>query len=715
MQLHRSGNLREAEAIYRKVLAADPKNADATHLLGLIECQSGRREIGLDMIRRAITLNPTAADYHDNLGLICTEANLIDEAIAAHHRAASLNPRHRQAHYNLANLLFKKGQLNEAITFYRQAIANQPNNADAHQNLGTALNRIGQPDQAEASLRMALTLKKDFAEAHNNLGVVYAGKMRLADAIAEYRKAIKIKPNFAHALSNLGAALRLKGEFKEAIETLSQALRLDPKMPEALNNLGIALKETIRLDEAMDAYERCLAIAPSMRDARNNLGNVHKDCGDIEEAVACYSRALAVGPVEPNIHSNMIYTLQFHPAYDDESLYREQRRFNDVHAQPLKKSIRPHERPPAGDADRRLRIGYVSPYFYGQAESFFVEPLFASHDHKNFEIHCYASTIRPDSMTNRLKGCADVWHDVLGWPDAVVAEKIRNDRIDILIDLAMHMSFNRLMTFARKPAPIQVAWLAYPGGTGMDTMDYRITDAYMDPPDLPTPYYREESIRLPDCWACYSSLSKVDLASKRKEGPIRFGSINNPCKINEPLLRLWARVMHEISDARLLIQSMYEGHRAKIRAMLQKFDVPPDRLEFVTRKHRTEYLRIFDDIDICLDPLPYNGITTTCDALWMGVPVVTLAGRTASGRAGVSILSTVGLPELIARSEDQFVKIAAELANDRARLADLRATLRERATQSPLMDAAGFARKMESAYRDMWRRWCDGGSPSNPS
>jgi predicted O-linked N-acetylglucosamine transferase (SPINDLY family) len=715
LKIHRNGNLRDAEAVYRRVLETEPNNPDALHLLGLIESQSGRRQNGLELIRRAIALNPSAADYHDNLGLICTEAKLTDEAIAAHHRAVTLNPRHRQAHYNLANLLFNKGQMNEAIALYRQAIANRPDHADAHQNLGTALNRVGQIDQAEASLRTALSLRKDSAEAHNNLGVVLAGKMKLDAAIAQYHEALKLKPNFVQALSNLGAALRLKGQFKEAIDALQQALRLNPNMAEALNNLGIALKETLRLDEAMVAYQRCLAVAPAMRDARNNLGNVYKDCGEIEEAVACYAQSLAIGPVEPNIQSNMIYTLQFHPGYDDESLYREQRRFNEVHALPLKNSIRPHERPPASESEPRLRIGYVSPYFYGQAESFFVEPLFAAHDHKQFEIHCYASTIRPDAMTTRLKSFADVWHDVLGWKDDAVAEQIRNDRIDVLIDLAMHMSFNRLITFARKPAPVQVAWLAYPGGTGLDTMDYRITDAYMDPPELETPYYREESIRLADCWACYSSLSDLLPAPKRQDGPIRFGSINNPCKINEPLLRLWARLLREVPDARLLIQSMYEGHRAKIRSTFQSMGIAPERLEFVGRKLRAEYLRIYDAVDIGLDPLPYNGITTTCDALWMGVPVVTLAGHTASGRAGVSILSTIGLPELVARTEDEFIRIAAGLAGDRARLADLRSTLRQRTTQSPLMDAPGFARKMEAAYREMWQRWRDGKSPSRNS
>ncbi len=237
-------------------------------------------------------------------------------------------------------------------------------------------------------------------------------------------------------------------------------------------------------------------------------------------------------------------------------------------------------------------------------------------------------------------------------------------------------------------------------------MDYRITDGFMDPPDKPATYYREESIRLADCWCCYDPISDVAVGAPRTDGPIRFASINNPCKNNEPLLRLWARVMQTAADSTILILASGEEHRNKLRGILQSAGIAPQRVEFVDRQTRPDYLRLHNTIDICLDTLPYNGITTTCDALWMGVPVVTLIGKTASGRAGLSILSTLGLPELIAKTEDEFVKIASELSRDRPRMNELRLTLRERMRQSPLMDAAGFARKMETAYRDMWRRWC---------
>ncbi len=337
-----------------------------------------------------------------------------------------------------------------------------------------------------------------------------------------------------------------------------------------------------------------------------------------------------------------------------------------------------------------LRIGYLSPYFHGHAESFFVLPLLESHDHENFEIHCYSDAIRTDEITDRLKRTANVWHITTALSHNQLAEKIRADRIDILIDLAMHMSHNRLLTLVQKTAPIQIAWLAYPGGSGLDTIDYRITDPYLDPQSrnahgaavgnsiTKDENYHEQSILLPHTWACYNPLTDIPAAPMSNSGPIRFGCLNNPCKLSDPTLSLWAKLLSAVPDSTLVIQSLSQEQRDKITAIFDSAAVSSARLHFASRLNRDQYLRLYDQIDICLDPLPYNGITTTCDALWMGVPVITLPGRTAAGRAGKSILANVGLPELIAPGEDQFIEIARELANNRARLKELRSTLRDR-------------------------------------
>jgi protein O-GlcNAc transferase len=602
-------------------------------------------------------------------------------------------------HYDLANDLLLKGQLDAAIVEYRKALAAEPLLAEALQNLGAALNAKGDFEQAEAVLRQAIAIRPDLVLAYGNLGAALSAQKQLVEAVEMFRQALSLSPNLLPAMCNLGEALHLLGQLTPAIEILTQAFQLAPDVPEVLNNLGRSLKDAGQLDDALAILERCVELRPDMAPALGNLGNAYRDAGDISSAIGCYTRAMEVSPHDASMHSNLIYALQYDPQHDEQSLLYEQRRWNDLHAAPFRSSVKPHHN--ARSADRKLRIGYVSPYFYFQAESFFIVPLLENHDHGHFEIHCYSDVIAPDETTRRLKASADVWHDVKSLNAVALAEQIRGDEIDILIDLTMHMGGNRLSTFAQKPAPVQITWLAYPGGTGLDAMDYRFTDAYIDPRNA-AKYYCERSIALPDCWCCYDALRETPPVSTRAAGPIRFGSINNPCKHNEPTLIRWAKTMRKVVGSRLLIQSLCEMDRARIRAVFSQNEIAPDRIEFTGRKPRDEYLRLYESIDIGLDPLPYNGITTTCDALWMGVPVVTLRGNTAAGRAGASILSTVGLPELIAENDEQFVQIAGALADDKTRLAELRSTMRSRMRHSPLTDGQRFARGLESAYRGAW-------------
>jgi predicted O-linked N-acetylglucosamine transferase (SPINDLY family) len=700
---HRAGQLREAEDLCRRVLQQQPSHPDALHLLGVIAGQMGRADEAAELINLALALNPTSADYHDDLGLVLLQRGRIDEAIEAHRRAVTLNPKHPRASCNLGNLLQNEGRIDESISAYRQNLIVRPDSAETLHNLAYALRRKGLLEVAEACVRRALALQPNIPEAHSTLGAMLLARSMLDAAISEFNAALQLKPEYAEAYSNLGASLRLQGDLKAAVAALRKAIELKPNLAEAHNNLGIALKEMGRLTEAIVSYKRTLRLK-DQPDVHNNLGNAYKDSGQLDEAIVCFERAVSLAPTDAPIHSNWVYTLRFHPKYDAAALFHAERGWNEMHAKPLAQFIRPHENDP--DQERRLRIGYVSPYFYFQAESFFVVPLLEAHDHQQFEIHCYASVIRPDHITERIRKSADVWHDVLACNDAELAEQIRRDQIDVLIDLAMHMAQNRLPMFARKPAPVQVAWLAYPGGTGLDTMDYRITDGFMDPEGRETPFYAEESIRLPNCWCCYDPRCDIPPAAPRAQGPIRFGSINNPCKVNEPLLRLWSQVLHAAADSRLLIQTISTIHRDQIRDFLVSLGISANRLEFVPRCPRTDYLRLYERIDICLDPLPYNGITTTCDALWMGVPVVSLTGKSAAGRAGWSLLANLGLSDLVAHTPKQFIDITSNLASDLLRLAQLRSTLRERMQRSPLIDSQRFARNMEAAYRKMWQRWC---------
>jgi protein O-GlcNAc transferase len=464
-----------------------------------------------------------------------------------------------------------------------------------------------------------------------------------------------------------------------------------------------------RLDQSEAFYRQLLSRDPDNAGAMNNLANVLKDSGRIEEAVEMCRQALALDPNNAAIHSSLCYKVHFHPGFDRAAIFRELCEWNRRHAKSPPQPPAIHDPSP----DRRLRIGYVSPDFYGHAECFFVLPLFKSHDRKQFEIHCYSSVRIPDKATEYLKSLADVWHDVADKSDEQLADKIRADQIDILVDLTMHMAFNRLLVFARKPAPVQVTWLAYPGGTGLDAIDYRLTDSVIDPAAVDT-FYSEKSVRLPDCWCCYDPLGDVPSAAIRSEGTITFGSLNHPCKLNKPTLELWAKVLRNVPGSNLLLLSESEHQRRVIWDQYSQHGIDASRIQFTPRLRRREYLRLYDRIDIALDPLVYNGITTTCDALWMGVPVMTHAGNTGPGRAGLSLLTAVGLPDLIADSDEQFVSTAVKLAGDPTARGDFRKSLRGRMTQSPLMDSKGFARNVELGFREMWKGASGVFSTANP-
>ena len=704
---HRAGRVREAEVAYRQILVEQPNNADSLYLLGLIESQSGRREQAIELFRRAARIVPRNADIHRNLGLLLESLGRFGEALAPLQTAVQLNPQHDQHHYDLGNLLLQMQHFDEAIAELQTTVAINPGFASAHQNLGWRASPQGFAGPGGGTLAAGAGNSTDDGRCLQQSRRSAHRRMRLAEAKDAYEQALKIRPDFATAMANLGSVLRMRGSLSDAIRILRRAIELAPNLPEAFNNLGIALKENGQLDEAVMTYRKCLSLRPSMGDATNNLGNAYKDCGNVRDAVACYGRSLVIGFANSGVHSNLVYTLQFHPGYDDGSLFREQRRWNEIYAAPLKHLIRKHDNDRS--PDRKLRIGYVSPYFYNQAESFFVLPLLRNHHREQVEVHCYASVIRPDAMTQKMQATAECWHDVLGVSDSDLAEQIRRDRIDVVIDLAMHMAHNRMIAFAHKPAPVQAAWRRIPAGpvsmpwiiaSPMRTWILWIR---------PTAYYREQS--LPPARIAGAAMIRADTCPGGNAASRSPDSVSDPSTIPANTTtrpspfgpKSWAAC----PIPRLLMQAFSESDRQQIRSTFQNSGVAPERIEFVPRRLRLDYLRFYDSIDICLDPLPYNGITTTCDALWMGVPVVTLVEKTAAGRAGVSILSTIGMPEMIAHNEQQFVEIATTLANDAPRLAELRATLRDRTEKSPLMDGLGFARKMETAYRQMWRRWCE--------
>ena len=536
-----------------------------------------------------------------------------------------------------------------------------------------------------------LSAALDLARGHLHAG-------RLAEAEAGCRRVLAAEPEQPDALVLLGVVALAVGRHPLALDLVRRAIAVKPTEASYYNNLGVILQHRGELEPAVEAWHEAVRLRPDYPEALNNLGNTLAELSRPEESLGAYRRAVALRPEDAALHSNMVYSLAFHPACDAAALRRELALWNERHAIPLRPQRPAHA--PDPDPERRLRIGYVSQDFRQHAAAFFLVPLLEAHRHERFHIFCYSDVRRPDAITERLRACADAWHDTTHLSDEALASRITKDRIDILVDLTMHLEGNRLLAFARRPAPVQASWLAYPGSTGCETIDHQLTDALMAGGD--------GAVQLPDSWCCYQPVADfppVGASSASKTGNITFGSLNKFSRVNDSVLRCWAAVLAAVSHSRLLLLCPPGRCRDRLREFFEARGVAAHRLELVSYCPWPEYVRHLQRIDIGLDSFPCNGMTTTCHTLWMGAPVIPRPGASPAARAGLSLLSTVGLTECIAPSEDDYVRIAAGLARDLPRLSEWRATLRARMQASPLMDAPRFARNVEAAYRQMWREW----------
>ncbi|HVT88403.1 MAG TPA: tetratricopeptide repeat protein [Tepidisphaeraceae bacterium] len=606
--------------------------------------------------------------------------------------------------FEMAVQRYRAGHLDEAESLCRHILAIQPQFADAVHLLGMSALDSGQKEEALGLVEEAISLDPRTAEYHASLGLIFSQQNEIAKAIAAYQRALTLKPNLPDIQHRLGEVYLLNNEIDAATEAFRRAVELQPKFVDALNSLGHILRRTGRLEEAIDEYNRVLAIRPNSYETLNNLGVSLKDLGRIREAAGFFRRALKLRRSAASVHSNLVYALHYDLNATRESLFKEHENWNREHALPLLSEVLPHENDRS--PDRRLRIGYISAEFREHCQSLFIIPTFSRHDHRKFEIFIYSDVAIEDQRTALLKQYADHWQSTSGKEDAEVAKMIRNDRIDLLIDLTLHMANNRKLVFARKPAPVQLTWLGYPGTTGLETIDYRITDPYLDPIENADDVYSEESLRLPDTFWCYDPLSEpieINSLPAQNRGFVTFGCLNNFCKVNDFVLGLWGKVMRKVCDSRLMLLAPQGLCRNQV---VEKLGVSSSRIDFVNFSPRPLYLRRYLEIDMCLDTFPYNGHTTSLDALWMGVPVVSMCGQTAVSRAGFSQMSNLGLRDLVADSPDEFVQIAIALANDLPRLCELRSSLRDLMRVSPLMDAMKFTANLERIYRTAWRRYC---------
>jgi predicted O-linked N-acetylglucosamine transferase (SPINDLY family) len=713
--LNELGQFEDAVASFRRALALKPDYAEAHSNLGNALKDLGQFDAAVASYGRALKLKPDLPEVHYNLGNALQALKKSDDAVASYRRALALRPDYADAYSNLGISLQELGQLEDAAASYRKALTFPSEFAEVqHLNLGNTLKELGRLDEATASYRRALKLNPDYADAHYNLGNALKGLGQVDAALASYQRALEIKPDFVSArsgmivtLSQQGIVLQDLAQLEDAAALFRKVLEIDPEFAEGYSNLGNVQNMLGQLDDAVASYTRALEIKPDLAEAHGSLGSALKGLGQLDEAVASFRRALDLNRDMYKVHDNLLMALQFQSEITAQELFDEHKRFGEQFEVPLKPHWPTHAN--SRDPDKRLKIGYVSGDFYEHAVAYFIEPVLANHEKTQVEVFCYANRRWEDAVTARLKACADRWVPCADLGDDELAQRIQDDGIDILVDLAGHTSHNRLLTFARKPAPIQITYIGYLGTSGLSAMDYRLTDRYAEAEGAER-YHSEELLRLPDSQWCYRP--PEDLASASPIAPLpalanrylTFGSFNNTNKITPDSIVLWASLLRSLPTSRLLIVTSTDL-RQSLTQQFEKQGIAAERIDYRDRMKADEFRQALQQVDITLDPYPNNGATTTCESLWQGVPVLNLVGARNLSRNGLSVLSAAGLPEFAAATQEEYIQVATRFANDLPALAAIRAGMRERLKGTPLLDQQRFTRNLENIYRDVWRKY----------
>jgi len=605
------------------------------------------------------------------------------------------------------------GQLAEAEKLYRQVLSSQPDNAPSLHGLGLIACEVGQHREGIELIRRAVSLDPSNADYLRHLGQAFLETAAYQEAADVYSQLTQRDPT-ALDWTNLSIALRELRRYKRALAATYQAIALNPALALAYAAQGDILDRLRDFTAAARAYEKSIELEPAAPRVLDALATTFHKQGLVEQAVDIARRtvdcALSLYPPldAADCFQELLFLLHYDPRQDGPSILAEHRRWDQILAMLRRDDRFDNDRSP----DRRLRIGYVSPDFTNHPVGIALLPLFLNHDRQAFEITCYNDVLGPDAMTDKFRSLADHWRDIQNLSHAQLAQQIRADQIDLLIDMTGQTPRHRLQAFAEHPAPVQITYGGYPATTGLSAMDYRITDSFLDPPGQSESHNSETLLRLKGSFWCYSlhePTPNVNQLPALTNGHITFGSLNNACKHTAPTLSAWASLLHQLPTSRLMILvNEADGQSPHLRREFERLQINPDRIQPVARKPRADYLSLYNQIDIALDPLTYNSHMTGCDALWMGVPLITLTGQTSVGRAGTSLLSNLGLTELIASNPEQYFQLATQLATDLPRLAQLRSSLRQRMMQSPLCHAPAYARDIERLYRTAWKNWCQG-------
>ncbi|XP_075512961.1 putative UDP-N-acetylglucosamine--peptide N-acetylglucosaminyltransferase SPINDLY isoform X1 [Primulina tabacum] len=727
------GRLVEAAEMHQKALKADPSFKLAAECLAIVLTDlgtslklAGSTQEGIQKYYEAIKIDPHYAPAYYNLGVVYSEMMQYDTALSCYEKAAIERPMYAEAYCNMGVIYKNRGDLEAAIACYERCLAVSPNFEIAKNNMAIALTDLGTKVKLEGDISHGVALYKKalyynwhYADAMYNLGVAYGEMLKFDMAIVFYELAFHFNPHCAEACNNLGVIYKDRDNLDKAVECYQMALSIKPNFSQSLNNLGVVYTVQGKMDAAASMIEKAIVANPTYAEAYNNLGVLYRDAGNISLAIEAYEHCLKIDPDSRNAGQNRLLAMNYINESSDDKLYEAHRDWG-MRFMRLFPQYTSWDNPK--DPERPIVIGYVSPDYFTHSVSYFIEAPLIYHDYVNYKVVVYSAVVKADAKTSRFRDRVlkhgGKWRDIYGIGEKKVASMVREDEIDILVELTGHTANNKLGMMACRPAPVQVTWIGYPNTTGLPTIDYRITDALADPPDTKQKHV-EELVRLQESFLCYTpslEAGPVCPTPAQSNGFVTFGSFNNLAKITPGVLQVWARILCAVPNSRLIVKCKpfcSESVRLQFLSMLEKLGLESQRVDLlplILLNH--DHMQAYSLMDISLDTFPYAGTTTTCESLYMGVPCIAMAGQVHAHNVGVSLLDTVGLSNLVAKNEEEYVQLALQLSSDIPALSSLRMSLRNLMLKSPLCDGSKFTRGLESAYRYMWQRYCKDDVPS---
>ena len=748
---HKQGNLQEAEAHYRHVLATNPNQPDALHLMGVLAHQVQKNEFALSLITKSLAIRPGHVDTMMNLasvqqalGDVAKAEQTLNEAIKRHPNAAEL-------WFNKGNLYELGRQHEKAIDAFTQGLKIRPEWPEAYVQLAVSYTSLHRVDEAVAALREALRIRPDYKPAITNLGTLLSDNGRHDEAVAHYEALLADEANASeiYLYNHLGVIHDNAMQWDKSMVMHEKALALDPENPDTLNNYANSLSAAGKKKESEELYKHALRVRPDDTRTYYNLGLLYLSMNDLLAAEAAYLRAIELGAGDASFvgssslylsmgnlyvnmgnlpkaleylrmamemdvghhiaHSNYLFMMHYHPELSPDDIMKETRVWaHNYTAGVVPLTHEGHDRTPG----RRMKLGFVSADFRDHPVNVYFEPILKSLNRQHVEIFCYNNNGIVDHVTKRLQSYGDEWHQIQLLDDARAAALIKQHGVDILIDLSGHTAGSRLRMFAHKPAPIQATWIGYFNSTGVPAIDYIITDRYLLPPEDEY-LYTEKPLRLPTSGACYQLRGvevEVNPLPALARGFTTFGCFSAISKITPSVLELWAEILKRVPTAQLYLKNAAFSQvmmHDKYREIFAGLGVNPERLRFGGQDDIKTYLAEYNEVDIMLDTFPYNAATTTLDALWMGVPPIALKGNMLVSHIGESMLGAVGLQECVAATKEEYVEKAVALAANATRLAEIRAGLRATLEASPMTDAKRFTVGLEDALRAVWTEWCE--------